>query len=180
MPFRTLAEGEYPRLVGGYEVEFSDECLRVATVDNLEIATWFNAPELEHMRTIDRVYKGVRRRTTGGCAFANVIVEGVPRFSAEVREEAARQTADVDERDIATAHVILVDGMVGSAVRAFMSTTILIGRPPHPTKVFADIPSTVSWLAIHLGKNERYSWPEERLREVLQRAAAPMSNRPVG
>jgi hypothetical protein len=166
--------------VGGYEIAFSDSSLRVATVDNLELASWFDAPELRHMHTIDRVYKRMKRRVQGGCGFVNVVVDGVPKFSAEVREEAAKQTAEVDDRDIATAHLILVDGMVGSAVRAFMSTTILIGRPPHPTKVFGDIPTTARWLAIQLGKNEHYAWPEERLVEVLEKAAEPLSTLAAG
>ncbi len=163
-----------------YEVEFSDRCLRIATVDNLELASWFDAPEMKHMEAIDRVYKRMKRRVKGGVGFVNVVVGGVPKFSAEVRDEAARQTADVDDRDIATAHIILVDGIVGSTVRAFMSTTMLIGRPPHPTKVFGDIPTAATWLAVRLAENEHYPWPEARLADVLRRAAQPVSTAAAG
>jgi hypothetical protein len=161
--------------MGGYEVVFSDSCLRIATVDNLELASWFGPPEMDHMRALDRTFKQLKRRNEDGVAFVNVVVGGVPRFSQEVRDEAARQTAEIDPRDLATAHLVLVDGLVGSAVRAFMSTTMLIGRPPHPTKVFGDISSTARWLAIQLGRNARYTWSEDRVREALQKAAEPMS-----
>ena len=43
------------------------------------------------------------------------------------------------------AHVILASGFTGTAVRAFMSTVILLGRPAVPNKVFSEPSAAAAW-----------------------------------
>jgi hypothetical protein len=166
--------------VGNHRVDYEDDRLRIITADNVQIAGWFDAPELAHLRTLDRCFKRLKREIEGAIVFVNVVVSGVPKFSAEVREEAARQAADFDERDLATCHIILVDGFTGTAVRAFMSTATLLGRPTHPTKVFGDLPGAARWITTQLGREPRFTWEETRVIRLLRAAAEPLPARAAG
>ncbi|MCB9598405.1 MAG: hypothetical protein H6719_37170 [Sandaracinaceae bacterium] len=80
----------------------------------------------------------------------NLIVRGRPNFDPAVRAEVRRLT----ERGIhhgGSAHVVLADGLVGAAARAFMSTSVLLGRPKNPTRVFGELDPAATWMAGQLG-----------------------------
>lgn len=172
MPSPALVTDARP--VGKYTVDYEDETMRVGNVDNLTIAAWFDAPTLVQMRAVDRSVRRIRREVEGGVGFINVVVEGIPSFSAEVREEGARQTSVLDGRDLVAAHVILIGGLTGVAVRMFMSTVILLGRPGYPTKVFGDAHVAATWLSNQLSENEGYPWSVEQLEGLLEEAAEPI------
>jgi len=160
--------------VGSFSVDYEDDTMRVGNVDNLTIAAWFDAPTLIQVRAVDRSVRRIRREVEGGVGFINVMVEGIPRFSAEVREEGARQTAILDGRDLVAAHVVLIGGLTGTAVRMFMSTVMLLGRPGYPTKVFGDGPLAAKWLAMHLAQNERYPWTPEQIERLFEEVSEPI------
>jgi len=151
----------------GYEVAFEDDGLRVATVDNVCISAWFEEPTLERMRIMDRSYKSLRHQLVRGGVFVSIAVEGVPRFSAEVRAEAARQTAATGKRDLVTCHLVLLRGLTGSAVRAFMSTMVLVGRPAHPTKVFGDPMVASRWIANLVPRDDGSPWAPDDLNRMM-------------
>lgn len=152
-----------PQIRVGYE----DETLRVGCLDNLTIAVWWDAPTAAQMRALDDVDMAMRARTTGLAGFMNIIVTGFPRFSAEVREEAARQSAFDDGRSGAAAHVVLTRGLVGAAARAFLSGVFLAARPGYPNRVFGDPMEAARWLAPLLEAHGAYRWSPERVSDLV-------------
>lgn len=152
----------------GLEIRYDDPTLRVAVIHNLTVAQWRDAPTLGQMRALDRIDVAKRRLVTGGVAFLNVIVEGVPRFTDEVREEAARQTAGRSGRDLAAAHLVLIGGLTGAAVRAFLSTVFLLGRPKFPTKVFSDVAECARWLAPLISEAGGRQWTSDQIVELVR------------
>ncbi len=125
------------------DIVFEDETCRQAYLGPIHIVAWFDAPTLEQMRAYGRHARSISERLplTG---LMSVIVRGRPNFDAAVRSEARRLT----ERGLhaSTAHVIMATGLVGAAARAFVSTTVLLGRPKNPTRVFGALDPAAIWL----------------------------------
>jgi len=129
----------------GLEIVYEDDSCRQAYAGPIHVVGWFDAPRLEQMEAYGVHAQALSRRLpmTG---LMNLIVRGRARFDPAVRAEAKRLTERGMHRG-GTSHVILAPGLAGSAVRAFMSTTVLLGRPKHPTKVFDEIRAGARWLA---------------------------------
>jgi hypothetical protein len=119
---------------------------RIGTERNLTICAWFDAPNLDSMRKFAGVVNAQRAAHPDGPGLLNIVLSGTPNFSKEVREEAARLSAEGD-RDAGAAHVILLGGLRGVATRTFISTAILVGRSKSPTKVFDSFKPAAEWLA---------------------------------
>ncbi|MEM9188035.1 MAG: hypothetical protein AAGF12_02575 [Myxococcota bacterium] len=149
---------------------YQDQRLQICVQRNMFAAGWFGMPELRHMHEVERCYEDLRSEWPDGVGFANVIVGGVPNFSREVREDAARQTAKGDEQDLATAHLILVDGLAGAAVRAFLSTMLLVGRSTVPNRVFSDCGVAAGWVAGLLNRVPP-PWDATDMQRFLERVA---------
>jgi hypothetical protein len=115
-------------------------CLRYS--GKIAYAGWFAAPRLEYMLMVERLSNTHR----GELALANVIVAGKATFTEDVREAGIRMTKNHAYR-LGAAHVILVDGLKGSAVKAFLSMVMLVGRAPANTKVFGDTAAASRFLA---------------------------------
>ena len=154
----------------GLRVRYADSTLRLTSLDNVIVAAWFDAPVLDHMRVIDRQTRYMRREHDVGFVYVNVAVTGIPKFSKEVIDEIERMGKLVTERDLATAHVVLMNGLAGTAVRTFLSTALLVSRPPEPNKVFADLTASVRWMLRFLTAAGHYVWTDERLLSFLQAA----------
>jgi hypothetical protein len=106
---------------------------------------WFDAPTVDRLRRMHEVMKKQRAAYPGGTGMLDLIVDGTPRFSGDVRDEAIKITGD--GKDVGAAHVILFTGLRGVATRTFLSTMLLVGRPATPTKVFDGVAAAASWLA---------------------------------
>lgn len=132
----------------GLEIVYEDDSCRQGYVGPVHVVGWFDAPTLEQMQAYGVHSQALSRRLplTG---LMNLIVRGRARFDPAVRAEAKRLTERGVHRG-GTAHVILAPGLAGSAVRAFMSTTVLLGRPKNPTKVFDEVRAGAGWLAERL------------------------------
>lgn len=158
--------------MGAHEIVYEDATLRQGYCRNLHVVAWFDAPSVDQMHAYGRAAKALSTRHAGKSGLVNLVVSGVPRFSSEVREAAAEYTRE-GAHSVGAAHVILVGGLLGSSVRAFLSTVVLIGRPPNPTKVFGDLPQSAAWMAGNLSQRSPEAWlPEEVLaacREVMDR-----------
>ena len=131
------------------KVLFEDSVLRLVGERDLLVGVWTNAPGLEHIEVLARESHALHARFARTC-YANLIVRGVPKFTSEVRAAVEKLTRETDAWGRATAHVILVGGLTGSAVRAFLSTTTLVARPKTPTKVFGDTAAAAKWMSGHL------------------------------
>jgi len=154
-------------------IPYQDDTLRVGVAENLTIAVWYDAPTLPQMEVVHRIDTEKRRVVEGGLGFVNVIVSGVPRFTKDVREEVARQVALADDRDRALAHLILVEGLAGTATRAFLNTASLLARSRHPTKVFSEIEPTARFLTEHLDGEGGTRWSVEEMLGVFDAVMHP-------
>lgn len=144
-------------------IAFENATARIAISRNVVTAIWFDAPRVKtELREMERAGKRVQAQYKQGSALFNVIVSGTPSFSQEVRDEVTRITADDTLFNLASAHVLLVDGLVGSAVRAFLSTALLLSRTKTPNKVFANVKTSAGWVCERLTAGSE-SWKVEDL-----------------
>ena len=153
------------------EIVHTDSTLRIVTARNVQVNVWSNAPTLEQMRVFGRVGAALARQHARGSALINVIVGGTPSFSEPVRNETIRTMKQTELFSLGSAHVILVGGFTGTAVRAFMSTTILISRPLRPTKVFGEPETAAAWLAPLLARGAE-PWSQAQLAALMAQVVA--------
>ncbi len=157
---------------GDAQIVYEDETLRQAYCRNVHVVAWYDAPSLEQMHAYGASASALSRRWQGKSALMNIVVTGVPRFSAEVRDAAANYTRE-GAHTLGAAHVILVGGLLGSSVRAFLSTAMLLGRPPNPTKVFGGIDEAALWMVRTMGDRSPERWQGAELaaacRAVVER-----------
>lgn len=131
------------------EVVHEDPILRQAYLGNLHLCVWFDAPTLDQMRAYGRAARELSARFEGKSALVNGIVSGIPRFTGDVRDRVNSYTRR-GHRLAAAAHVITIDGLVGTAARAFMNTALLVSRPSYPSKLFAEFAPASRWITEQL------------------------------
>lgn len=155
---------------------YQDRTFRLAAHRNVLIAVWSDAPTLAQARILHREADQFTKRTSSanngaagpGQAFVNMVTGGVPVFSEPVREELVKVIKSTSIT-LGAAHILLVNGMAGSAVRAFLSTVLLVARPKAPNRVFAEVPDAVSWLLVRLGGTQA-QWTGNELRDAIEAA----------
>src|SRR5258706_14114320 len=147
-------------------VVHEEPILRVVTCGNLFIAAWSDAPTAAQMKTVFRHAQALKQRHPLGTAMANLIVRGTPRFSSDVREEAAATTRAA-LHNLGAADLVLVGGLAGAAVRAFLGTAILLGRAKNPTRVFSSADDASRWLAGQLPNGPVAGWTVESVRGAI-------------
>jgi hypothetical protein len=134
-------------------VAFENATARVAYDRNVAVTAWFDAPRVPlELREMEKMGRKLSSQYKDGTALFNVIVSGTPSFSEEVRKEVTRISADDTLYALGSAHVMLVEGFVASAVRAFMSTALMLSRTKTPNKVFANLDDAATWLKSQLDK----------------------------
>lgn len=143
--------------MGGIEIVYEDATLRQGYSRNLHVVAWYDAPSLSQMHAYGACARALAGRAGCPSGLMNVVVEGMPRFSPEVREATAEYTRE-GAHEVGAAHVILVGGLLGSSVRAFLSTAMLLGRPPNPTKVFGDVDGAARWMAGNFAARSSEPW----------------------
>lgn len=166
----VAARGTVRAFVMGTAVVHADESLKIVTAHNVLVVVWSDAPSLEQLRAMARAAEALRRAHPRGTALLNVIRGGMPSFDDAVRDEARRLTRD-GHFDVGVAHVVLIGGLVGAAVRAFLSTIVLLGRPKEPTQVFGEAGAALRWLAGRLAGGG-VSWTPNDLAGALDHAMA--------
>lgn len=142
----------------------------MVTARNLFVAVWSDAPTVKQMQAMARAAAAHRRAHPRGAALLNVVRGGTPSFDNAVRDEARRLTSD-GHFDVGVAHVVLLGGLVGAAVRAFLSTIVLLGRPKEPTQVFGDANAAIGWLASRFA-NGGERWTRDDVQAALDQAMA--------
>ncbi len=138
---------------------FEDDRVAFFGLPHLFVAVWNDAPQLTQMQALadhGRAWES----ENGPCALINVAAAGSPKFSDDVRRIAADLTRDATLFQVARAHVILMTGFAGVAVRAFINTFLLLGSPPRPTRMLSSIDAAAQWLPQHL---EGTDWTAESL-----------------
>ena len=118
---------------------------------NLALIGWRDAPNYEDMIAWHQLGKSMGREFPAGSACVDVVVRGTPKFSDEVRRAAVKMAADPHVFPIAYAHIIVMPGFAGTAVRSFIQTVITLSRTPSPSRVFGDVATAAAWLQPKLG-----------------------------
>lgn len=144
------------------ELAYEDERVAFFVEDRLFICGFRDAPTMKQMRAVSDVARPLEAKR-GRLALLNVAFVGRPRFSEEVRKVSVEYTRDPTLFGLARAHVVLMTGLAGAAVLAFVNTFVLLGRPPRPTRVAGSIEAAAQWLAPML------EWPTERIEDAAAR-----------
>jgi hypothetical protein len=129
---------------------FLDDRAFYSVLRNVMIVGWRDAPLADHIREWHRIGKEVAREHRGTGACFNIVLRGTPRFSDDMRKATEKFAADDDVFELGTAHVILIPGLAGTAVRAFIQTILLVSRSKAPNKVFKSVDESVLWMAPRL------------------------------
>jgi hypothetical protein len=151
----------------GNTIVYEDAILRVAVRKNVAFAVWSAAPTVTQVHAFQRAAEQLGKGSAGH-ALMSVVVRGVPKFTEGVRDELVR----VMKRELyrlGIAHLILLDGLAGAAVRAFLSTVRLLSRTPTPAGVFGSPDEAIGWVLDRVrAAPER--WTQNELREALDEA----------
>lgn len=133
---------------------FENETARITHDRNVAVTVWFDAPRVKlELLEMEKVGRKISSQYKEATALFNVVVSGTPSFNDEVRREVTRISADDTLYALGSAHVLLVQGFVGSAVRAFLSTALTLSRTKTPNKVFGDLDGAASWVKGQLDKS---------------------------
>jgi hypothetical protein len=130
------------------EVRHRDEVLTVASERGLCVARWADSPQPRHFPIVTAA---MRAAAEPRAALLNVVdARGkLPRFNDEVRRAAAEMARALAPISMGTAHVLLLDGFTGAAVRMFLSTLTLLARGGPATTVHSSVAEGAAWLAAH-------------------------------
>ena len=154
-------------------LNFENEILRLGVERNVCVVAWRNAPTVLELREMHKTGKRLQLEHKKGSALFSVILGGTPAFPQDVRDEVGVIVRDDHVFTLAAAHVILVTGLAGAAVRAFLSTAFLLSRPSTPNKVFADIATSVKWVHEKLEVGS-VIWSEAELLDLVTRVVGPI------
>lgn len=149
---------------------FRDERVTFFGLEHLFIVVWDNAPQLSQMEAMAEHGRAFES-SHGPAALVNIAANGRPNFSDDVRRIAVELTRDPTLFQVARAHVILMTGFAGIAVRSFINTFLLLGNPPRPTRMLGSLDDAGTWLSEFLPEG---AWTPEALTQSVQ---ALMSNR---
>lgn len=150
------------------EIVFENATARIGTDRNVLVLRWAEAPKtVTELREFEKVGRKLTSAYDKKAVFANVIVSGTPSFSQEARDEVTRLTR-TPMFHLGTAQIILVQGLAGVAVRAFLSTSFLLARNKTPNKVFGDVDFGVDWLLGRLREGP-VAWTRPELAGFVKR-----------
>ncbi|MEM7153819.1 MAG: hypothetical protein AAF799_13305 [Myxococcota bacterium] len=135
------------------ESHYADARVRLASYRNVVLAVWWDAPRVLQMQHYRKVLMLLRERHPEGIGGINTVVGGTPTFPADVRAESAKLTEDA-LLDFGLAHIMLMRGLAGTAVRAFLATMLLLGRSKQLTKVFDKEDLGVDWVAEQMASKD--------------------------
>jgi hypothetical protein len=152
------------------ETVHTDSTLRIVTARNVQVNVWSNAPTLDQMRAFGRIGAALARQHPRGTGLINLVVRGTPSFSEAVRAEAVKLVKQSALFSLGGAHIILLGGLAGTAVRTFLNTAILLGRPQRPNKVFDEAETAIAWLTPLLARGAE-PWSRAQLAALVAELA---------
>ncbi len=138
------------------------ETMTHARLGALNVAWWRDAPTLEQMALLT---ENIQREKP--FVFVNVVFGGTPRFSAPIRQSVKELCEDTRSRN-GLAHVVLMTGLGGSAVRMFLH-----GAAWHcPDQVvMSSLAEAVPWAVERLAECDEV-WTEREVLTALNFQAA--------
>jgi len=93
-----------------------------------------------------------QRRHPGKRVELVIVLPSNARLSAEERSRMARLMKRWEHERIASATVILAEGLRGAMHRSVLTGLVMLAPPPHPMKVFGAIDEAVAFLEPYLGR----------------------------
>lgn len=103
--------------------------------------------DMNEMRAIgDRWFE----RRPGKLVELTVVFPSNTRMSAEERTRMTQLIKHWERHRVASGTVILAEGLVGAMQRSVLTGLLMLAPPPHPSKIFGNIPDAVTWLAPHI------------------------------
>jgi hypothetical protein len=122
---------------------YEDATMSLGACGSVVVVVFRDVPTVDHLERLFATIRSTKLRHKK-IGLLNVAVSGTPRFPSDVRKRAAehlgRGLTDVQ------AHVVLVPGFAGTAIRSFVSTITLLGRTRTPSKVFSELGPASTWL----------------------------------
>lgn len=157
--------------MGANEILHEDATWRLATRKNLALSVWTGAPSAGQIRTFHRHAERFSHNHSAGQLLCSIVLRGAPDFSQETRTELAKMVRDNKIFSLGSAHLILLGGLAGTAVRTFLNTVVLIAKPTAPLRVFAEKGAAVVWMHTQLSKAPE-AWLNNEIRQAMDEAIA--------
>lgn len=150
----------------GAVLRHTDEVLRLAVRDDLCVARWTDTPTPRHFDEIVRAIRAAAK--TGDRAILLNVVDApgkMPRFTDDLRKAGGAMAVAMEPLTAATAHVVLLDGFIGTSVRMFLSTLTLLSRSSGAVSTSARVDDAARWLA---EQPRRRRWTSTEIVEVYR------------
>ena len=157
------------------EIVHDDACLRLGVCRNLVVNAWLESPTGIHAKAMGKAILDTATRSRMNFGVLNAIVAGTPRFTDDFRDEIVKVLRDPRVQGSGSAHIVTLGGFGGVAVRAFLSTVLLLGRSASPNKVFSDPRAAAVWLAPLLSTGGERWTSEEILTAYAEVARVPVT-----
>lgn len=106
---------------------------------------------VEQMEELDAIGSAWRRRHPGKLVELVVIFPSNNQMTSEERARMAKLMKRWEAERIASATVILADGLVGAFQRSILTGLAMLAPPSHPAKIVGSITDASAWLAPHVG-----------------------------
>ena len=143
--------------------------MRLYAERNLALAHWYGAPAVHHFVEIGRLAIRQRRQHEGGVAFVTKISAArLPRLSLGMRRQ-LRPVLQQDHRDLASAHIIELEGVAGAAARRIVSFVMTLLGHEAPSGVFETVEDDATFLGPHLARGEVDGDVESRRNVLMAR-----------
>src|SRR4051794_39343278 len=110
------------------EIVHTEATLQVSSYKNLLVLTWTETPSAEQLRECARLGRAFARKHPRGTAMLDLFLACTPKFTNEVRDEAVKLNRDPNLFRLGICDTVLVSGLIGVGVRAFLSTVALLAR----------------------------------------------------
>lgn len=145
------------------------ETLRLTTSRNVVLAAWRGVPTPQQLAMLEDEGARCEELYQNGTGLFSLIIAGVPNFSVAVHAATVQAHANPRIFRRGAVHAVLMTGLPGVAVRAYLSTAILQARNPVPTKVFGTIDAAARALSSRLDGGD-VAWAQGELEALIARA----------
>jgi hypothetical protein len=127
---------------------------------------------VEQMAEMQRIGDRWLAKSHGKLTELVVVFPSDTRMTHEERMRMVQLIKHGEQHRIASATVILADGMLGSLQRSVLTGMMMLVPAPHPAKVFGQVSEAGAWLHPHVLAASGASWKVEELQAVLERHLA--------
>lgn len=118
------------------------------------------------------------RKNAGKLVEMSIVFPSESRMTREERTRMAQIIKRWEHQRVASATVILAQGMLGSMHRSVLTGLLMLAPPPHPTKVFGAVADALTWLAPYLRSLEGFdAAPGEVVAAVAELTSAFQAQR---